>query len=198
MNAIFGVVRRGALAKTQLLPSYAGADYTLLGELARPGKFVEVPESLFRRRLHPAASSQNRSGEVLDGAILDRKRRDFPAAVEPQSRSLWYYPASGSEDLKEDQLERHTGAQHGLAKTKPGQGAASSFHSQVTAQVISCALSGPGFLPTVTACLPPTCQRHIPLRPGFPLHFFGPSRFRRNLRVYESPAGIDSGNLTGL
>jgi glycosyltransferase involved in cell wall biosynthesis len=62
VNAIFGVVRRSALANTRLLPSYASADYTLLGELAAAGKFVEVPDSLFRRRLHPAASSQNRSG----------------------------------------------------------------------------------------------------------------------------------------
>jgi len=59
VNAIFGLIRRDALARTQLLPSYAGADYTLLGELALAGKFVEVGDPLLRRRLHPGASSQN-------------------------------------------------------------------------------------------------------------------------------------------
>jgi hypothetical protein len=53
------VIRTDALAKTRLLPKYPGGDYPLLGELAMIGKFVEVPEPLFLRRLHPAASSQN-------------------------------------------------------------------------------------------------------------------------------------------
>ena len=59
VNAIFGVIRSKALAKTRLMPSYPGGDYPLLGELALEGKFVEIPEPLFLRRLHPAASSQN-------------------------------------------------------------------------------------------------------------------------------------------
>jgi len=59
VNAIFGVIRTEALAKTRLLPKYPGGDYPLLGELAAIGKFVEVPEPLFLRRVHPAASSQN-------------------------------------------------------------------------------------------------------------------------------------------
>jgi len=59
VNAIFGLVRTKQLAKTRLFPSYPGGDYPLLAELAVLGKFVEVPDLLFRRRLHPAASSQN-------------------------------------------------------------------------------------------------------------------------------------------
>lgn len=59
VNAIFGVIRTEALASTRLLPRYPGGDYPLLGELAMTGKFVEVPEPLFLRRLHPGASSQN-------------------------------------------------------------------------------------------------------------------------------------------
>lgn len=59
VNAIFGVMRTRALAKTRLLPDYAGGDYEFLGELAIIGKFVEIPEALFLRRLHPGASSQN-------------------------------------------------------------------------------------------------------------------------------------------
>jgi glycosyltransferase involved in cell wall biosynthesis len=58
VNAIFGLVRSNSLANTRLLPSYPGGDYPLLGELAMAGKFVEVPDLLFQRRLHPQASSQ--------------------------------------------------------------------------------------------------------------------------------------------
>jgi len=59
VNAIFGLVRSEALARTPLLPKYPSGDYIILGELALLGKFVEVPEVLFMRRLHPGASSQN-------------------------------------------------------------------------------------------------------------------------------------------
>ena len=58
VNAIFGLIRTKSLANTRLLPRYPGGDYPLLGELALAGKFVEVPELLFLRRLHPEASSQ--------------------------------------------------------------------------------------------------------------------------------------------
>ena len=59
VNAIFGLIRAEALAQTPLLPKYPSGDYIILGELALLGKFVEVPEVLFLRRLHPGASSQN-------------------------------------------------------------------------------------------------------------------------------------------
>ena len=59
VNAIYGVIRAKCLSKTRLLPDYPGGDYALLGELTLAGKFAEIPKSLFLRRLHPAASSQN-------------------------------------------------------------------------------------------------------------------------------------------
>ncbi len=59
VNAIFGLIRSETLARTPLLPKYPSGDYIILGELAVLGKFVEVPEVLFLRRLHPGASSQN-------------------------------------------------------------------------------------------------------------------------------------------
>ena len=58
MNTILGVVRRAALLRTRLLPRYPGGDYVLLGELCLLGSFVEVPQVIFLRRIHPAASSQ--------------------------------------------------------------------------------------------------------------------------------------------
>jgi glycosyltransferase involved in cell wall biosynthesis len=58
VNAILGVIRRPALLRTRRLPNYRGGDYVLLGELCLLGRFIEVPDALFLRRLHPAASSQ--------------------------------------------------------------------------------------------------------------------------------------------
>jgi glycosyltransferase involved in cell wall biosynthesis len=59
VNPHYGLIRADALSKTRLMPSYPGGDYRLLGELSLRGKFVEVPEYLFFRRVHPGASSQN-------------------------------------------------------------------------------------------------------------------------------------------
>jgi glycosyltransferase involved in cell wall biosynthesis len=59
VNAIVGLIRANALVKTRLMQRYPGADYTLLGELSLLGKFFEIPEYLFLRRLHSKASSQN-------------------------------------------------------------------------------------------------------------------------------------------
>lgn len=64
VNAVLGVVRRAALLRTHLMPSYRGGDYALLGELCLLGRFVEVPETLFLRRLHPDSSSQIGTDEV--------------------------------------------------------------------------------------------------------------------------------------
>jgi len=58
VNSIMGVIRREALARTRLMPRYSGGDYVLLGELSLLGTFIEAPETLFLRRIHPEASSQ--------------------------------------------------------------------------------------------------------------------------------------------
>jgi hypothetical protein len=59
VNCHYGVIRASTLTKTHLLPNYPGGDYRLLGELSIAGKFHEIPQNLFFRRIHPAASSQN-------------------------------------------------------------------------------------------------------------------------------------------
>jgi hypothetical protein len=55
-HPIFGVIRRRALADTQVLGTYVGADVVTLAELALKGRFVEVPERLFLRRYHDGTS----------------------------------------------------------------------------------------------------------------------------------------------
>jgi hypothetical protein len=59
VNAILGVIRADALAKTGLLPPYSSGDFGLLGELCLFGKFREIPDCLFLRRIHERSSSQH-------------------------------------------------------------------------------------------------------------------------------------------
>ena len=47
-----GVVRTQALAKTSLYRKYSGADKVLLAELALQGRFHEIGEELFAKRMH--------------------------------------------------------------------------------------------------------------------------------------------------
>jgi glycosyltransferase involved in cell wall biosynthesis len=57
-NAVYGLIRSKALSRTRLLGAYPSADYILLVELALLGGFVEIPERLFLRRIHPQMSRQ--------------------------------------------------------------------------------------------------------------------------------------------
>jgi glycosyltransferase involved in cell wall biosynthesis len=63
-NAVVGLIRTKALARTRLMPSYPGGDFRVLGELSLLGKFFEIPEALFARRLHTGSSSQHAAAGV--------------------------------------------------------------------------------------------------------------------------------------
>jgi len=57
-NPIFGLIRLDVLRRTALIGSFVSSDVVLLAELALLGKFVEIPEPLFFRRIHEASSRQ--------------------------------------------------------------------------------------------------------------------------------------------
>lgn len=59
VNAVTGLMRIASLRKTRGMPKYPGGDFRVLTELSTQGKFYEIPERLFLRRLHPGSSSQN-------------------------------------------------------------------------------------------------------------------------------------------
>jgi glycosyltransferase involved in cell wall biosynthesis len=59
VNCHYGLIRVAALSKTRLIPSYPGGDFRLLAELSLIGKFIEIPDYSFYRRIHPGALSQN-------------------------------------------------------------------------------------------------------------------------------------------
>jgi len=55
MQAIFGVIRRSTLERTQLMGNYIGSDRNLLVEIGLIGRIQEIPEYLFFYREHPRA-----------------------------------------------------------------------------------------------------------------------------------------------
>ncbi len=64
-NVIYGLMRSPAVAKTGLMGdgSYSAADVNFMAELTLYGKFIEIPETLFFRRMHSEASSWARKNE---------------------------------------------------------------------------------------------------------------------------------------
>jgi glycosyltransferase involved in cell wall biosynthesis len=63
VNVLHGMLRTNVLRKTSLISSYPGADTVLVAELALHGKFFELPERLFFRRMHAAAASGLKGGD---------------------------------------------------------------------------------------------------------------------------------------
>lgn len=59
VNAALGVIRTDALRRTRLTPRYAGGDYRMMAELSVRGKFVEIPEPLYVRRIHRRSTGGN-------------------------------------------------------------------------------------------------------------------------------------------
>jgi glycosyltransferase involved in cell wall biosynthesis len=74
--AVFGLIRRDALARTGLIRPYQASDLSLLYDLAVLGPFVEVPERLFVKRRHAGRST-----------AANRKRGDMARWFDTTNRS---------------------------------------------------------------------------------------------------------------
>jgi glycosyltransferase involved in cell wall biosynthesis len=59
-NAIYGLMRTEVVKRIAPLGSYISSDLCFLGELSLHGKFWEIPEFLFYRRIHPDAYSNQK------------------------------------------------------------------------------------------------------------------------------------------
>jgi len=66
-NVIYGLMRSAAVARTKLMGdgSYPAADVNFMAELTLFGKFIEIPEQLFFRRMHDQASSWDRRNDEV-------------------------------------------------------------------------------------------------------------------------------------
>jgi glycosyltransferase involved in cell wall biosynthesis len=75
--AMFGLIRRSALAKTSLHRNYYSSDVALLAELALLGAYQRVPEAIFYNREHPHRSiniADKRARQVWhDPSMVNRR-----------------------------------------------------------------------------------------------------------------------------
>ncbi|HKM84423.1 MAG TPA: glycosyltransferase family 2 protein [Candidatus Acidoferrum sp.] len=74
-NVQYGLTRRKVLGRTGLMRNYPGGDIPLILELSLYGKFYEVPEHLFYRRMHEGASSAMKDDKDVM-VLFDPKKRD--------------------------------------------------------------------------------------------------------------------------
>jgi glycosyltransferase involved in cell wall biosynthesis len=84
---IFGLIRRSALERTSLQPSYYGAAKALLAELSLLGRYHLLEASLFYRRCHPGQSSSGQSRRDLVIWSSGRKSQ----ILSPQMRMMAAY-----------------------------------------------------------------------------------------------------------
>jgi len=70
-NVIYGLMRRRALERTALMGNgrIPAADIRLMVELTLLGQFIEIPDSLFYRRIHGEASSADRQDQARQTAF---------------------------------------------------------------------------------------------------------------------------------
>lgn len=78
-NAIYGLMRKSALGQTILMGdgSFPAIDTLLMGELTLYGKFMEIPETLFYRRMHEEASSWDRKDDSIQQKFWTGKDAKF-------------------------------------------------------------------------------------------------------------------------
>jgi glycosyltransferase involved in cell wall biosynthesis len=74
-NLHYGLNRADKFRKTGLLRNYNGGDFPLIAEMSLYGKFFEIPDAFFYRRMHEAASSALKtSADVM--AFYDPRKRN--------------------------------------------------------------------------------------------------------------------------
>ena len=90
-NVLYGLMRREQLARTALLGNYIASDLNLIAELTLYGKFQELPETLFSRRMHPQASSWDRADQETQREFWDPSKPRF--FLQKWRRIFEYYKA---------------------------------------------------------------------------------------------------------
>jgi len=75
VNVTYGLMRTEGVRKTRLIRHYPGADVIFLLELTLYGKFLEIDQPLFYRRMHEQASSTMKALPSKLQAYLDPSRK---------------------------------------------------------------------------------------------------------------------------
>ncbi|MGI0034562.1 MAG: glycosyltransferase family 2 protein [Nitrososphaera sp.] len=87
-NALNGVIRTEVLRRTPLHKHFAGSDINLMAELTLYGKFVEVPERLFYRRMNAEASACLGGEKHMQQYLWPQRRK---AMLFRTWKSFWEY-----------------------------------------------------------------------------------------------------------
>lgn len=74
-NVLYGLMRREQLSKTALFGNFVASDMNLIAELTLYGKFYELPERRFSRRMHELSSSHDRTDETRQRNFWDPSKR---------------------------------------------------------------------------------------------------------------------------
>lgn len=74
-NSVYGLMRAEAIKRTAVIGEYVGSDEVFLAEFSLYGRFVEVPEYLLFRRLHPGAYSWEKTPERIREFYAPSKKR---------------------------------------------------------------------------------------------------------------------------
>lgn len=102
--AVFGLVRRDALARTSLIGPFVSSDRVLLAQLGLVGRLYQIPEVLFYRRLHDNCSMLKHPSPYNRAAWFDPRRNGrpvFPAwrVFYEYALAVWRYPLRSSQRL---------------------------------------------------------------------------------------------------
>ncbi|SRR6266478_878399 len=76
-NLHYGLSRTAKMRNTGLLRNYVGGDFPLIAEMSLYGKFYEIPDAFFYRRMHEAASSALKTGTDVMAFFDPKKRQKF-------------------------------------------------------------------------------------------------------------------------
>ncbi len=87
-NVMYGLIRREPLSHTALMGAYTSSDLNLVGELCLYGKFFEVQEYLFNRRMHPESNSADRHDDEKQVVFWDPSKKKM---ILPLWRSFYEY-----------------------------------------------------------------------------------------------------------
>lgn len=97
INPLFGVIRIDALRRTRRYQAFLKSDQVLIAELLMLGRFVEVPDILFFRRLHPASSLRANPTKAALRRFYDPRRRSGRATLPLKLRlTLGYLHAAAT------------------------------------------------------------------------------------------------------
>ena len=96
-NILNGLVRRHALAKAGFMPDFMRADVLVLAKLSLSGKFVEIPEPMFFRRMDTSTASVLHTRDEV-------RRRYYPTS---KPFSAWRLHAGLLSALYQEKMTMH-------------------------------------------------------------------------------------------